>query len=169
MRRSAPVRVDIPAIGVRSRLMGLGLQDDGTMEVPPGAFPAGWYTGAPTPGELGPAVLAGHVRWHGDVGVFADLGALRRGDEVRVSRADGSTAVFRVTGSEQFDKGAFPTERVYGDIDHAGLRLITCSGSDGRRYRANLVVLAQLEGSARTGRRVPPPVSPTSRRGSPPS
>jgi len=158
MGRSVPVRVDIPAIGVHSGLMRLGLQDDGAMEVPPGAFPAGWYSGAPTPGELGPAVLAGHVRWHGDAGVFADLGSLRRGDEVRVSRADGSTAVFRVTGSGQFDKQAFPTELVYGDIDHAGLRLITCSGLDRRRYRANLVVFAELTGRTPDRRPVRKPV-----------
>jgi LPXTG-site transpeptidase (sortase) family protein len=147
------VRVDIPAIGVNSELIGLGLQDDGTMEVPAGAFPAGWYTGAPTPGELGPAVLAGHVRWEGDAGVFADLGALHAGDQVHVSRSDGSTAVFRVTGSRQFAKDAFPTELVYGDIDHAGLRLITCSRLDRRsgRYTANLVVFAELSASRGPG------------------
>ena len=61
MASSTPIRVQIPAIGVDSELMELGLQADGTMEVPPGGFPAGWYTGAPTPGELGPAVIAGHV------------------------------------------------------------------------------------------------------------
>ena len=61
MTAAAPVRLQIPAIGVDSELMGLGLQTDGTLEVPPGGFPAGWYTGAPTPGELGPAIIAGHV------------------------------------------------------------------------------------------------------------
>ena len=142
MSRSAPVRVDIPAIGVASTLMPLGLKDDGTMEVPPGAFPAGWYTGAPTPGELGPAVVAGHVHWGDDAGAFADLTSLQPGDQVRVSRADGSTATFRVTRSEQFDKRAFPTELVYGDIDHAGLRLITCGGTydrENERYLSNVV------------------------------
>jgi hypothetical protein len=48
---SAPVRVQIPAIGVDSELMALGLTDDGTLEVPPTGFPAGWFTDAPTPGE----------------------------------------------------------------------------------------------------------------------
>ncbi|HUX71136.1 MAG TPA: class F sortase, partial [Cellulomonadaceae bacterium] len=65
LSRSAPVRLQIPAIGVDSSLMALGLNSDGTMQVPPSGFPAGWYTGAPTPGEIGPAIIAGHVDWNG--------------------------------------------------------------------------------------------------------
>ncbi|MCC2315309.1 class F sortase [Cellulomonas xiejunii] len=147
MAASAPVRVEIPAIGVDSELMRLGLQDDGTMEVPPAGFPAGWYDGAPTPGELGPAVIAGHVDWTTGPGVFYDLAQVSVGDEVRVSRADGTTPVFAVTAVEEHPKDEFPTAAVYGDLDHAGLRLITCGGDwDGsvRHYTANVVVFAEL-------------------------
>ncbi len=148
LARSQPTRVRIPAIGVDSELVGLGLQDDGRMEVPPGAFPAGWYTGAPTPGELGPAILAGHVDHGGTAGVFYRLRELEPGDTVEVARQDGSTAVFRVTRVEQHRKDAFPTAAVYGDIDHAGLRLITCGGPFDRRARSytdNIVVFAELD------------------------
>lgn len=146
MTKSAPVDVRIPALGVRSRLMRLGLDRKGQLEVPPGAFPAGWYTGAPTPGELGPAILAGHVRWGPEPGVFAGLGRLARGDEIVVTRRDGSTAVFRVSEVHRFDKERFPTERVYGNVAHAGLRLITCGGLDRRssRYEDNVVAFAEL-------------------------
>jgi LPXTG-site transpeptidase (sortase) family protein len=146
MARSRPVRVQIPAIGVDSRTMRLGLQDDGTMQVPPGPFPAGWYSGSPTPGELGPAVIVGHVHWNARAGVFADLARLTVGDEVIVRRADGGTAVFRVTRTKRFDKDSFPTARIYGDIDHAGLRLITCGGRNRLTgsYEDNLVVFARL-------------------------
>jgi hypothetical protein len=150
MAASAPVRVQIPAIGVDSGLMDLGLQDDGTLEVPPGGFPAGWFTGAPTPGEQGPAVLAGHVDWAGAPGVFAALRDVATGDEVVVSRADGSTAVFRVTEVGQYDKDAFPTAAVYGDLGHAGLRVITCGGEfdeAAQSYRDNTVVFADLVAS----------------------
>lgn len=145
--RSEPARVRIPAIGVDSELVGLGLQDDGRMQVPPGAFPAGWYIGAPTPGELGPAVLAGHVDYGGSAGVFARLSDLNPGDAIDVVRQDGSTAVFHVTSVEQHPKDAFPTAAVYGDIDHAGLRLITCGGPFDRRarsYEDNVVVFAEF-------------------------
>jgi hypothetical protein len=119
-----PVRLQIPAIGVDSPLMDLGLKADGTMEVPPSGFPAGWYTGAPTPGELGPAIIAGHVDWKGP-GVFYHLRNLKPGDNVSVTREDGSVAAFRVTRVEQFAKDKFPTDLVYGNIGVAGLRLIT--------------------------------------------
>ncbi|WP_207841596.1 class F sortase [Williamsia soli] len=61
---------EIPSIGVDSTLMGLELDQTGAMQVPPAGFPAGWYTGAPSPGEDGPAVIAGHVDWDGEPGVF---------------------------------------------------------------------------------------------------
>jgi hypothetical protein len=150
MAASRPVRVLIPAIGVDSDLMDLGLQDDGTLEVPPEGFPAGWFTGAPTPGERGPAVIAGHVDWGGSPGVFAGLRDVLVGDEITVEREDGSIAVFRVVEVGQYPKDAFPTAAVYGDLDHAGLRVITCGGdfdSAAHSYLDNTVVFADLVGS----------------------
>ena len=84
------------------------------MQVPPTEFPAGWYTGAPTPGELGPAILAGHVDWAGKPGVFLRLHDLKTDDEVTVARQDGSAAVFRVTQVKEYPKNDFPTDVVYG-------------------------------------------------------
>ncbi|WP_202797125.1 class F sortase [Kribbella flavida] len=146
LRRSTPMRVTIPSIGMDSHLMRLGLTADGSLQVPPNAFPAGWFTGAPTPGERGPAVIAGHVRWSGRAGVFARLARLKPGDTVTVTRQDRSTAVFRVNRVQQYAKSRFPSAAVYGDIRHAGLRLITCGGYDpaSREYEANLVAFADL-------------------------
>lgn len=141
-----PVRLRIPAIGVDSALIDLGLTDDGTMEVPPGGFPAGWYTGAPTPGELGPAIIAGHVDKLGPA-VFYNLRKLKPGELITVTRKDGSTPVFRVTRVATFAKAQFPTKQVYGNIDGAGLRLITCGGSYNSRsghYEDNIVAFADL-------------------------
>jgi sortase (surface protein transpeptidase) len=145
---SAPVRVQVPSIGVDSGLLDLQLQDDGTLEVPPDGMSAGWYTGSPTPGELGPAVIAGHVDWGGRPGVFYRLRDVHPGDEISVLRANSTVAVFRVSRVEQFPKDAFPTDVVYGDIDHAGLRLITCGGSFDSRERSyddNIVVFAEFD------------------------
>ena len=144
---SLPLTVSIPALGVSSDVVRLGLAGDGSMEVPSGAYPAGWYEGSPTPGELGPAVLAGHVDWAGEAGVFAGIGDLDPGDVVRVHRADGQVATFAVERVERYAKDRFPTAAVYGDIDHAGLRLITCGGvfdEDSQDYRDNVVVFARL-------------------------
>ena len=151
LAKSVPVRLQIAAIGVDSTLMDLGLRADGTMEVPPGGFPAGWFTGAPTPGELGPAIIAGHIDMKGP-GVFYDLQKLKPGDKVTVTRKDGSKPVFRVTRVAQFPKDQFPTALVYGNLDHAGLRLITCGGSFNSasgHYEDNFVAFADLVAPAR--------------------
>jgi len=151
LSRSSPVRLQIAAIGVDSALMSLGLRADGSMQVPPGGFPAGWYTGGPTPGERGPAVIAGHVDWNGP-GVFSRLQDLRPGDQVMVTRADGSRPVFRVTQVSRYLKDQFPNKLVYGNLDHPGLRLITCGGTFNAQtghYEENLVVFADLVGTAR--------------------
>jgi hypothetical protein len=146
MDKSVPVRLQIEAIGVDSKLMDLGLRADGSLQVPPSGFPAGWYTGGPTPGEVGPAVIAGHVDWNGP-GVFYDLHNLKPGDQVTITRKDGSKPSFRITRVEQFPKEHFPTRLVYGNIDHPGLRLITCGGSFNHQtgsYEDDIVAFADL-------------------------
>ncbi|HSP37156.1 MAG TPA: class F sortase [Frankiaceae bacterium] len=155
MAKSVPVRVQIPAIGVDSGLMGLGRRPDGTMQVPPTGFPAGGYTLAPTPGELGPAVVAGHVDWDGAPGVFSNLHKVKAGDIVGITRADRTTAIFRVSRVQEFPKAEFPTSSVYGNLDYAGLRLITCGGSFDRQahsYRDNIVAYAELVATGTPGK-----------------
>lgn len=151
MPRSIPASIEIPSIGVQSQLLQLGLNDDGTVEVPPlNAQPsqAGWYQYSPTPGEIGPSVILGHVDSAASgPAVFFRLGALKPGDRILIHRADGTTAVFRVDRDVRYPKAHFPTTKVYGDIDHAGLRLITCGGSfdfSTRHYQDNIVVYASL-------------------------
>ena len=147
MSASVPVRVQIPALGVTSKITELGLRPDGSMQVPVGADPVGWYAGGPTPGQIGAAVLAGHVDWGGERGTFFGLRELRVGDRVVVDRADGTAATFRVERVEKHPKGDFPTEEVYGEIDQAGLRLITCGGTfdeDSGDYPDNVIVFASL-------------------------
>ena len=145
--RSEPVRLQVHAIGIDSELVDLGLAADGTLEVPASGFPAGWFTGAPTPGQTGPAVLVGHVDWDGAPGVFYRLRELQVGEEIAITRADGNVVVFAVNRVDQFAKDAFPTDEVYQDIDHAGLRLITCGGAfdqDAGHYVDNVVAYAEL-------------------------
>jgi sortase (surface protein transpeptidase) len=144
---SRPVRVSIPAIGVNSSLIDLGLQADGSLQVPATGFPAGWFTGGPAPGELGPAVLAGHVDWGGSPGVFYRLRDVVAGDAITVARQDGSTVTFRVSRVARYAKNAFPTRAVYGNLDHPALRVITCGGAFDRHARSyvdNIVVFADL-------------------------
>ena len=139
--------VSMPRIGVRSTLVELGIDAAGAMEVPQDPALAGWFSQGAAPGALGPAIIAGHVTWDGAPAVFHRLGTVRRGDEVTVTRKDGKTAIFTVTRVSRFAKSEFPSRAVYGAIDHAGLRLITCGGTyDAARHRYldNVVVFAKL-------------------------
>jgi len=151
--RATPVHLDVPAIGVSSDLLQLGLNPDHTLEVPPLSrdSKAGWYRGSPTPGELGPSVFLGHVdSAEYGAGVFFRLGKLRPGDTVTVRRTDHTAATFRVTRVASYPKNRFPTLEVYGNTDDAELRLITCGGafdSSARSYLNNIVVYASLVGS----------------------
>jgi hypothetical protein len=111
---AAPTRVRVPAIDVDSRLVRLGVDDEGAL-VPPEDFArAGWFTGGPAPGETGPAVIAGHVDSHRGPAVFFRLAELEEGDEVLVERADGTAARFTVTAVDRYPKDDFPTGQVYG-------------------------------------------------------
>jgi sortase (surface protein transpeptidase) len=153
MGASAPVRLVIPAIGVDTALMSLGLNPDGTVEVPPlkAGAPAGWYRNLRTPGEVGPAVLLGHVDTaHDGPAVFYRLRELRPGDVASVRRADGTVAVFVVERVVEVPKTDFPTDDVYGPVGYPALRLVTCGGTFDHvrhEYRGNILVYARLERS----------------------
>ncbi len=149
MTESAPVRLRIPSIGLDTTFEGpMGLNGDKSVEVPDSFTEVGWYKYGPTPGELGPAVILGHVDSYRGPAVFWSLGDLEPGQEVFVDREDGTTARFVVTEMKRVSQNDFPAKEVYSDIDHAGLRLITCSGTYNhgiRRYSHNLIVYARLE------------------------
>lgn len=148
LSESIPIELSIPKINLKTGFEEpLGVQADGSIEVPKGYTEVGWYKFGPTPGEVGPAVILGHVDSYQGPAVFFLLGQLEIGDEINILRADGSTAAFVVTELERNKQVAFPTEKVYGNIDHAGLRLVTCSGTFNKgvqRYSHNLVVYAKL-------------------------
>ncbi|MFD6533911.1 class F sortase [Streptomyces sp. NPDC060184] len=150
--RSAPLRLEVPAIGVDTPVVRLGLAADGTVEVPAitAHDRAGWYELGPAPGQLGPAVMLGHVTVgsYGD-GVFRHLARLRAGDRVVVRLEDGTAAGFTVFATRTVAKTAFPTRAVYGNVDRPELRLITCGGArdDDGGYRDNVIVFAALDPS----------------------
>lgn len=149
-RATGPLRLAVPALGVDATAVELGTAADGTLEVPATAQGVGWYTGSALPGDVGPAVFAGHVDLDGEAGVFGRLGGLAPGDPIAVHRPDGAVVEFVVSRVEQHAKDAFPTERVYGPTTAPELRLVTCGGSFDRRrgsYRDNVVVFAELPGS----------------------
>jgi hypothetical protein len=146
-RVARPVGLIIPAIGVSTTLVRLGLTAGGALQVPSSTAVAGWYTGSARPGAIGSAVIAGHIDSVSGPGVFFRLRLLRPGSRVYVRRANGSVAVFEVTAVHSYLKVRFPTEAVYGPEPDAQLRLITCGGTFDYatgHYLSNVIVYATL-------------------------
>jgi len=153
LERSEPVSLAIPAIGVDSAVLHLGLNADGTIQVPSLVTSAGmaaWYKYSATPGQVGASVIEGHVDSYQGPAVFFRLGALSPGDTIDVRLADGVTAIFRVTGVREYPKSQFPAKAIYGATDYDALRLITCGGvfdyATGH-YLSSTVVFASLVSS----------------------
>lgn len=145
--KSEPVHLRVPDVNIDTNLLTVGRNSDGTLEVPESPHIAGWYKHGPTPGELGPAIIVGHVDSHRGPGVFWRLRELRPGQIIEVKRANGTTAKFTVQSTKEFAQNNFPTKEVYGNINHGGLRLITCGGTYNRitdSYSHNTVVYASL-------------------------
>lgn len=147
-KQYAPLLIRIPAIGASAPVDPLGLNRDGTLEVPTDYARAGYYTGRPVPGAKGPAIIAAHVDSKSGPAVFKRLRELKPGDEVVVTRADRSDVIFVVDRVESHPKNRFPTKAVYNPTPDATLRLITCGGSFDRRvghYRDNVIAYAHYK------------------------
>jgi len=144
VREPLPVSVEIPAIGVHAELVGLALNDDGSMEVP-GFGLAGWYVKGPPPGANGPAVIAAHLDSTSGPDVFYELATLQPGDEIHVHREDGTTASFAVEDVAQHPKDELPGDRIWAASSQPRLTLITCGGAFDRasgHYTDNVIVYA---------------------------
>lgn len=142
-----PARLILDDIEVDAPVVPLGLRKDGSLAVPDDFDAVGWYSDGPEPGEVGPAVIIGHVDSYTGPAVFARLDDLQPGDEVTVKAVNGSSVSFVVDRVEQHPKDRFPTEAVYGSTGEPALRLITCGGPFDRAadsYRDNVVVFARI-------------------------
>ncbi|WP_434741459.1 class F sortase [Micromonospora sp. SH-82] len=145
--RSQPTTVSIRQIGVQAQVMQLGTNPDGTVQTPPleQSHLTGWYAKGASPGEVGNAVIIGHVDNRDGPAVFWELGALQPGSTIEVGRQDGRSVVFTVDEVRSYPKTAFPTDLVYGPNDRPGLRLVTCGGEFDQKaqsYLENTVVFA---------------------------
>ncbi|HEU5026240.1 MAG TPA: class F sortase [Spirillospora sp.] len=150
---SEPVKITIARIGVSAPVGEIGLLPDGRIQEPPLSRPnlAGWYKEGPTPGEVGPAVILGHVDANKKAAVFFRLKELKPGDRIQVGRKDGTTATFTVDRTQRVGKDAFPHQKVFGEsLDHPALRLVTCGGAfdpKAGHYTENLIVYATMTAS----------------------
>lgn len=145
--RSTPVHITIPAIGVSAAVTKLGLNSNGSVQVPTSWYTTGWYKYGPTPGQIGSSVILGHVDSIYGPAVFDRIVDLKLGQHVNVELADHQTLTFSVIGIREYAKNDFPTETVYGARSYSALQLVTCGGefdSQTHHYLSNIVVFTAL-------------------------
>ena len=145
--RSVPIAVRIPAIGLAVWLTQLGLNANGTVEAPTSVKVPGWFSPGPSPGQVGSAVILGHVDSYEGPGVFFQLRTLQPGDPITVNLADGVVATFKVTSVVTYQKTQFPDQQVYGSNGSSELQLVTCGGTFDTQtdhYLSNIVVYSSF-------------------------
>jgi hypothetical protein len=146
-RVTRPVHISIPAIGVSAPVIPLGLNRDSTVQVPASFAETGWFRLGPKPGEVGAALLVGHVDSKAGPGVFFRLAALERGDRIVIRLADHRMLRFIVTSSRDVAKTHFPAALVFAHTRRPTLRLVTCGGrfdASTGHYVDNHIVFAWL-------------------------
>ncbi|WP_433633671.1 class F sortase [Nocardia sp. CA-120079] len=146
--RSTPVSFKIASINASGSLIAVGLNSDGSVQVPADYQQAAWYQRGPAPGEQGSAVILGHVDSYQGAGVFFELKKVKPGDMIDVPRADGKTAHFKVTDVRMYLKTQFPDQTVFGARGGATLQVVTCGGEfdqTARSYLSNVVVFSSLD------------------------
>jgi len=150
----APVALKIPAIGVSTSVVNVGLNPDRTLQVPPldytGTHEAAWYDLGPPPGRVGASVIVGHVDSSTGPAVFYRLGSLSPGSTIEVTAANCQKVNFVVTSVKEYPKAQFPSQKVYGPVSDAELRLVTCGGAfdpSTGHYLSNIVAYATMAGA----------------------
>jgi len=149
---SVPVRLRIATIGVDANIQPLGRNAKGQMDIPKGDdayIDAGWYSLGVKPGEIGAAVIDGHLDTRSliDPGVFRKLDQLQPGDIVETIDDTGALFRFKVTGSVELNSDSDTTQVFTSSDGKAHLNLITCSGDwqqSQRQYDKRLVVFTEL-------------------------
>jgi|SRR5579872_670725 len=147
IRQQIPVKIEIPSINLNAVVVKTGLEANGALHVPSNSSLTGWYDLGPKPGQVGPAVITGHLDTAAGPGVFWNLHNVKIDDEINIVRDDGTIAVFKVQKMQIYPQNNFDTQAVYGSIPNAGLRIITCAGTylkSAGHYSDDLVVYASL-------------------------
>lgn len=145
--QSVPIKLNIPAIGLSEPLSELDLNPDGTVQVPTDFQEPGWYDRGPSPGQLGSAVILGHVDSYRGPAAFFNLRQVVPGDQVDVILQDGLVVHFTVSATAMYPKAKFPALEVYGPHGYSGLQLVTCGGAfdpQTGHYLSNVVVYSRL-------------------------
>lgn len=142
-----PVRINIPAIGLDTTVIPVGMDSDGAMAAPDNPDTVAWYALGPGLGVGGNVVLAGHVDWDGRPRAFGYLRRLSEGDVIIVWDQEGSSESYAVAFSHWVEADGADTEEIFAITETPTITLITCGGAYdpiSRQYLHRLIVKAVL-------------------------
>lgn len=127
----APRYLDIPVLQVHSRVLPVGLLDNGALGTPNNIHDTNWYKASAKPGLPGATVIDGHVSSWSSHGVFYDLKKLVTGDDISVQRGDGLVIKYKVVKTVIYPASGVDMKAVLLPINPAksGLNLISCTGT----------------------------------------
>ncbi len=145
-----PRTISLPSLGVKARVLQVGVDSDNQSLAPKNVFDVAWYTGSSKPGEAGAAVIDGHYSGISTKGVFGYIKNLKNGDKIDVERGDGGVISFTVRQIETVASDAVDMGKLLVSVETnlPGLNLITCGGkfdSTTHKFSDRTVVYAVLE------------------------
>jgi LPXTG-site transpeptidase (sortase) family protein len=142
----SPKIISIADLGVRARVLRMGVKPNNEIKTPNNIYDTGWFENSARPGELGAVFINAHVHGPSKPGVFAGLKKLKEGQKIKIERGDGKIFTYSVVKTEVYDKDKVDMGAALNSIvpGKPGLNLITCDGqykADGG-YSKRIVVFA---------------------------
>lgn len=143
-----PQSINIESVNIRTDLVPVGVDEDGTMETPANWSQAGWYVEGGVPGEERNLIINGHYDTDaGAPGAFYTLKNLQFGDVIEVKDKYGRIFNYKVVELSYLDiKDPSRLDVLEDQESKSTLTLITCGGVylQGSGYDKRLVVMAEL-------------------------
>lgn len=125
-----PQTLSIPQIGINAPVESVGLDSERKMDVPKNIYDVAWYKLGAKPGEIGNAVIDGHLDGpQGQIAIFWNLNKLKAGDLIYITDSFGQKYTFKITEVANYPFSTFPLQEVFGQTSKTRLNLITCSGA----------------------------------------
>lgn len=145
-----PRLITIPSIGVRARIIRMGVTKDNAVDVPKNIFDVGWYDGSAKPGTNGAAFLDGHVSGPTQHGVFYDIKKLQPGDKLTVEKGNGEVLSYTVVKNVKYSKDNVDMTAALSPVTSGknGLNLITCAGkfnAEDQSFQDRIVVFTEQD------------------------
>ena len=142
-----PVELRLPSLGIDARVLPIGVERGGELEIPEDVRTVGWYRFGPGPGDRqGSVVMSGHIdSAEQGKGSFFRLRELRPGNTVLVRMSSGRSWRYRVVAREVWPKTVVPLDRIFSRSGAPRLTLVTCGGGfreDVGSYQDNIAVTA---------------------------